>query len=391
MISPFSLRMPESRTRMVNGLRVKQARELRKLTQTELARRVGVAQSTIAKMEVNVRDWPDELVEAIAIQTGFPVSFFHQGLGPEFSLGTLLFRCRASLSAADKTRLRQLGLLIFELEEKLAARTKPIELHLPSFNGENPQDAARVTRATLGLPPDTPIPHLINKLERNGIYVFALPNAADKFDAFSLWSDNDPRRPIMMVSSSKSGDRLRLNCAHEIGHLVLHKSPRGSLADLEKEAHAFAAEFMMPQEAMRHEIKAPVTLTTLADLKPRWGVSIQALIRRSYELEIISEGQYHYLAEQISKFGWRKREPSNLDIPIEKPRLFRKLAELSYGTPPNAEKLAGLVCSPVSLIEEILAVHAAKSDLPKSARDKLSSAIETFTQPDNVLSFKKTR
>jgi len=96
---------------MINGLRVKQARELSKLTQTQLAHKIGIAQSTIAKMEVDVRDWPDEdeLVEAIAIQTGFPVSFFRQGVGPEFSLGSLLFRCRASLSAADKTRIRQLG------------------------------------------------------------------------------------------------------------------------------------------------------------------------------------------------------------------------------------------------------------------------------------------
>lgn len=65
----------------VNGLRVKQARELKKLTQTQLAKNVGIAQSTIAKMEVNVREWPNEIVEAIAFQTGFPVSFFNKVSG----------------------------------------------------------------------------------------------------------------------------------------------------------------------------------------------------------------------------------------------------------------------------------------------------------------------
>src|SRR5262249_25364187 len=143
---------------------------------------------------------------------------------------------------------------------------------------------------------------------------------------FSLWSDNDPRRPVMMINSLKSGDRLRLSVAHEIGHLVLHKSPRGSLKEIEKQAYAFAREFLLPSEAMKREIKRPVTLTSLAALKPRWGVSIQALIRCAYELGISSEGQYRYLSEQISKLGWRKREPENLDIPVEKPRLFRKLA-----------------------------------------------------------------
>jgi len=375
---------------MINGLRVKQARELCKLTQTQLARKVGVAQSTIAKMEVSVRDWPDEVVEAIAIQTGFPVSFFHQGMGPEFSLGSLLFRCRASLSSADKTVIRQLGLLIFELEEKLAARTKPIDLHLPSFQDADPLEAARVTRATLGIPPDTPIPHLINRIERNGVFVFALPHSADKFDAFSLWSDSDPRRPVIMVNGFKSGDRIRLSVAHEIGHLVLHKSPRGNLADLEKQAYAFAREFLLPREAMKREMKRPVTLTTLAPLKPRWGVSIQALIRCAYELEIATEGQYKYLSEQISKLGWRRREPANLDIPLEKPRLLRKLAELNTGIPPNAKQIAAYVCSKVGLIEDILAVHASRSDLPPSEKERISKALEDNSErPDNLLRFKR--
>lgn len=376
---------------MINGLRVKQAREICKLTQTELAHKVGVAQSTIAKMEVDVKGWPDEVVEAIALQTGFPVSFFHQGMGPEFSLGSLLFRCRASLSAADKTRIRQLGQLIFELEEKMAARTKPIELHLPSFQNENPVDAARVTRATLGVPPDTPIPHVINRIERNGVFVFALPHSAEKFDAFSLWSDNDPRRPVMMVNSLKSGDRLRLSVAHEIGHLVLHKSPRGSLKEIEQQAYAFAREFLMPKEAMKREMKRPVTLTSLAALKPRWGVSIQALIRCAFELEISTENQYRYLSEQISTMGWRRREPENLDIPVEKPRLFRKLAEMTTGVPPNAKRLASMVCSGVGLIEDLLAVHASKKDLPSSEKNQLTDALtdSSTDEPGNVLKFKR--
>ncbi len=377
---------------MINGLRIKQAREICKLTQSQLAQEVGVAQSTIAKMEVDVRDWPDDLVQAIAMRTGFPVSFFHQGVGPEFSLGSLLFRCRASLSSTDKTRIRQLGQLIFELEEKMAVQTKPIQLHLPSFQGEDPIEAARVTRATLGIPPDTPVPHVINRIERNGVFVFALPDSAQQFDAFSLWSDNDPRRPVMMVNSVKSGDRLRLSVAHEIGHLVLHKSPRGSLKEIEKQAYAFAREFLMPSEAMKREIKRPVTLTGLAALKPRWGVSIQALIRCAYELGISSEGQYRYLSEQITKLGWRLREPENLDIPVEKPRLFRKLAEMTTGIPPSPRRLASMVCAGISLIEDVLAVHASRNDLPPSEKNRLSDALtdHSTSQPENVLKFKRS-
>lgn len=377
---------------MINGLRVKQAREIKKLTQTELANKLNVHQSVIGKMETDVREWPDPLIELLALQLGFPVSFFHQGIGPECPSGSLLFRCRADMPANEKTRVRQLSLLEYELCERLAVGTKPIQLHFPSFTGTDPREAANVTRTTLGLPPDTPIAHLINKLERNGIFVFAIPDAHDSFDAFSLWSDDYPRRPVLIINPEKPTDRMRFNCAHELGHLVLHRSPRGDLAEMEKEAHAFASEFLMPEEPMLREIKRPVTLLDLAQLKPRWGVSVQALIRRAFDLKLLTDRQYRYFFEQISKLGWRLQEPPELDIKPEKPRLFRKLAEVALGVPPNAEKLAGLISISVGMAKQILAIHAGQSELPNSARGELSKAIEeSHSKSDNVLSFKNAR
>lgn len=374
---------------MINGLRVKQAREIRKLTQTQLARKLGMHQSVIGKMETDVREWPEPLIQSMAILLSFPVSFFQQGIGPEFPLGTLLFRCRADMPANEKAKVRQMALLAYELCEKLALGTKAIPLHFPSFSGEDPKEAAKVTRATLGLPPDTPIPHLINKLERNGIYVFAMPAAHEMFDAFSLWSDDEPRRPVVVVNTDKPTDRMRFNCAHELGHLVLHRSPRGNLVDIEKEAHAFASEFLLPEEAMMREIKPPVTLLDLAPLKKRWGVSVQALVKRSFDLKLINERQYRYLYEQINKRGWRMREPEELDIKPEKPRLLRKLSELAYGIPPNAERVAALVSMPHSMAEQILAAHAGKSELPAVAKGELTKAIEESQgTPDNLLTFK---
>src|SRR5215470_6918722 len=99
---------------MINGLRVKQAREIRKLTQTELARRIGEHQSVIGKMETDVREWSDEIIQSIALVLSFPVSFFKQGIGPEFPSGSLLFRCRADLPANEKTRIRQLAIIQYE-------------------------------------------------------------------------------------------------------------------------------------------------------------------------------------------------------------------------------------------------------------------------------------
>jgi len=218
---------------------------------------------------------------------------------------------------------------MFEHVKTMAGHLNIPPLRLPRL-AENPIVAARATRVAFGLSPDSPIKDLTHTIEKHGVFVLALPIVLKRLDAFSTWAEADTERPIIAVSSGKSGDRLRFSIAHELGHLVMHQSIRGRMTAVEKEADRFAAEFLLPEMAMRREIVPPVTLTAVAKLKPRWGVSMQAVIRKSHELGIITGRQYRYLFEQLSSRGWRTREPSNLDIPVEKPQVFLKMIEQLY-------------------------------------------------------------
>ena len=91
---------------------------------------------------------------------------------------------------------------------------------------------------------------------------------------------------MIVVAETAAGDRRRFSVAHELGHLVLHQFPQGAPRVLEQQADAFAEAFLLPEAAMREALVPPITLTTLADLKTRWGVSLQALIRRALTLEL---------------------------------------------------------------------------------------------------------
>lgn len=343
---------------MINGERVRQAREIRGLTQSELADRVGVNQSNITRLERNAFEPIEGLMDAISLSTHFPPAFFRQQSGPEFPLGSLLYRKRSTLKSRDKAHLHQLARLGFELAETMAVQFSSIQMALPKLS-EKPATAACVTRTALGLSPDTPITHLVNRLERNGVFILALPCRVDEHDAFSLWAESDRRKPVIIVSSRKPGDRQRFSVSHELGHLVLHHSFCGGIAKIEREAHEFASEFLLPEESMRREICLPVTLTGLAELKKRWGVSIQALVMRAQKLGIITDRQRKYLFLQITARGWRKQEPVN--IPAEKPRLLRKMAEELYGIPIDYKKLALAVGAPVKLVREIMEVHEGKA------------------------------
>ena len=367
--------------RTVNGDRVKQAREIKGLTQEELGIKIGKSQSTIAHLERNSKQLllqPSEgVIEAIAFETGFPVGFFYQESGPEFPLGSLLYRSRHSiLKREDKHRFHQLGRLIYEIASKMAEQVTPIEMRIPKVIGEDLATAARVTRAKLGLSPDAPVRNLLNQIEKNGVLVFAIPYEIDEQDGYSGWSDSEPRRPVIIITGGKPGDRQRHTLAHELGHIVMHHSFPKGLASVEREAEQFAGELLLPEEAIRRDIVPPVTLTSLAELKLRWGVSIASLVMRAKELEIITERQARYLFVQLAK--WKDKEPENLSIVPEKPRALKRMAEVLHGYPVDSKKVASYNLASVSLISEILEAHADKTEVPKTTARKTSSDSNVF-------------
>lgn len=338
---------------MIRSERFKQARELRGLTQEELADKLGVDQSTIARIEAGQSDASDSIVRAAAFQTGFPIAHFQQEDPPEFTSGSLLFRSRTTLTARERRIAFRYGQLAFELAEKLGRRLKLPPLKLPRMD-EPPKQAARMMRMALGIPGDARVDKLVNILERHGVLVLASPVRGVAHDAYSLWAGNDRERAVIIIASGSPGDRLRFSVAHELRHLSC--TARGTRGEIERDADVFGAEFLLPEEAMRNVLVPPITLTGLARLKPYWGVAIQTLIRRAVDLEIINPRQYAYLMQQVGMRGWRTKEP--VEIPAERPRGLRKMAELLYGKPIDMARLATDVKLSTALVRQILDLHA---------------------------------
>ncbi len=94
---------------MINGDRIKQARELRGLTQAELAERIEINRGALTHYETGRYEPPDDVLDAIAQATEFPLAFFQQEMMIEFPLGSLLFRARASMTSKDKLKAHRYG------------------------------------------------------------------------------------------------------------------------------------------------------------------------------------------------------------------------------------------------------------------------------------------
>jgi Zn-dependent peptidase ImmA (M78 family) len=121
---------------------------------------------------------------------------------------------------------------------------------------------------------------------------------------------------------------------------------------------------------MRQELTTPLNLKSIAQLKIRWKVSMQAIIRRARDLEIISDRAYRYLFEQMAWRGWRVKEPASVAVPIERPRGLREMAELIYGKPINLERLSSATLVGTNRLKQIMDAHAGYTEHIEGARQK---------------------
>ena len=295
------------------------ARQSRGLTQSGLARLCGLSQAFISKAEAALGELDGERLERVAGALGYPVSLLSlQSEEHSFVSACSFHRKRSSLPVA-KVRQVHACLDIARVQAEELLRDLPVTgirlPHIPPGDDgvTGPREIARQVRSVFGLPPG-PIANLIAAVEDAGVAVLSQDLAHAQGDAVSQWLTG--HRPVMLLYRAAPGDRLRFSTAHELAHLVMHTMP---VDGQEEDADLFASELLMPAADIRDQLSR-LDMPTLAKLKARWGVSMAALIRRARDLGEISDYKYRELNIELSKAGWRTREP--VEVPAERPRLL---------------------------------------------------------------------
>jgi Zn-dependent peptidase ImmA (M78 family) len=173
-----------------------------------------------------------------------------------------------------------------------------------------------------------PIPNVVGLLESHGVVVTRLPLASTDVDAFSLpFSD----RPIVVLGAEKNDRaRSRFDAAHELGHLVMHGEQLWGLPEVERQAHRFAAAFLMPRRDIADQLPDRTDWPRFFSLKRQWQVSLAALLMRARALGRMAEGDYLTAVKAASARGWRRVEPVPLGRP-EQPQLLQALLQAPSG------------------------------------------------------------
>ena len=326
------------------GERLRTLRLLLGMSQAELAASTGFTQALISQVEKGTRAASEDLLARVMAVTSTPAAFFD--IDPsELPADTLHFRRKASASAKEVKRVEATVREAYRVAARLMHATKVRRASLPCAEGDLDGDQierwAEKTRDALGIGRDGPVLHVTRACERAGIAVVPLvlvDGAGQGEDivvghsGVSSWKGPDEPYLISYFTAA-SGDRQRFTIAHELGHLVLHTLRRGLDRDqAESEAHRFAGAFLFPEERAREAFEETFTLRDLAQLKKRWGVSIQALLMRSWDLDMIDKERKDSLWRQIGVRGWRQNEP--VVVHPEQPALMRAMLSRQFGEPP---------------------------------------------------------
>lgn len=198
------------------GRRVADARTRAGLTQTDLARAVGLDRSALAKIENGMRRVTALELARIVEQTGEAFEWFMTD--PPSAINSYRTGTGASTTSSIDRALEQVARNI-ELVQSLG------DLDVVAFDPlDHPADVAQAVRLAaqardlLGLDPVGPVTDIVSPLATFGLFAFSQDLGPDAPDAATTLLEHGG---ASMINSERAVGRRRLALVHEFGHYLL--------------------------------------------------------------------------------------------------------------------------------------------------------------------------
>lgn len=325
-----------------NGQRLKSARLYRGYTLADLAKELGISKQAISQYENNETQPEAANWFKIINVLNFPRDFFYESNMPQVETFATHFRSLSRTKKIDRDAQKKKGEYLAVLYEYLSefVNFPPFSINdIIKQNIEEPENLAIYLRNILDLG-QKPIPDMVFLLEKLGIIVSALDLNTLDIDAYTqkLKVKNEYKYLVVLSNDKKSYVRRNFNCAHELGHILMHSwieemelesVTKLQFNELENQADNFAGAFLLPEEAFTKDVlRKPSNLEYYKDLKLKWKVSIGAMLIRAKKLGILSPYQYQYLIRQYSAKHWRTKEPYDDDLILSEPMVLKSAARL---------------------------------------------------------------
>ncbi|MDA2756503.1 ImmA/IrrE family metallo-endopeptidase [Bacillus cereus group sp. Bc005] len=322
-------------TSKFNGERLKLARRFNAMSLLDLAEKLSISKQMISKYEKNISPPSGEIMLQLEGVLGFPRKFYFEDDTVTDKVGNAYFRALAKTLKKDleaqKLRLDFLS-IIYQLINEYIELPKE---NLPTLDIDymDIEEMAVQAREFWGLG-DKPIKNMVELLEVNGIIVSTSRINVAEIDAYTQTRKIDGSDVYFVVLGNDKGSRYRrqFDAAHELAHILIHEPyldlstlSKDEEREMEQQANDFASAFLLPKEPFIRDVSMfPTDLDHYVFMKKKWHVSVGVMVRRAYNLGVITFNQYSYLQRQMSKNGWRKKEPLDGKSKPTSPVLIKK-------------------------------------------------------------------
>ena len=286
--------------------RLKSARTLAVLSQDQLVEKIGniVSKNAISKYEKGEMMADSAILLALSKALNVKPDYFFRPFTVEIE--KVEFRKKQKLSVKKVNAIKQCVTDFVEryIEvEQFLNISSDFNNPIKKFSISSIQDideAALKVRShwRLGL---NALPNVIDLLEDKGIKIIEI-DAPDEFDGFSGWADG--KIPIIVINKNYNVERKRLTALHELGHLTLNINKSVPAREKEKYCFRFAGAMLIPEPTFISEIgniRSHFSIPELIAVKETYGISIQAIMARAKDLNIINESQFILFRKWISR------------------------------------------------------------------------------------------
>ncbi len=354
--------------------RLTQARRLAGLTKSAIARELGVSAVAVGQWEAGAHTPRPDHVQRLAELLSVPPAFLAVGRPYARLEGSAAhFRSLRHTPAHQRAKAIAFTEQVWELVHALEKRVQLPPTNLPGLYpgetvsdlaGASPAEAAQALRRHWHLGTG-PIAHLVRAMEVHGLIVTLVPFAGPATATVDAFSTSHLPRPIVVLTPDRADDvyRHRFTAAHEIGHLLLHGDAVPGDALQEKEADAFAAEFLTPGAVIGPELPARMDLKALERLGRKWGVSVSSLVYRCREIGTVSDPAYrraYQRLNQLRRLGLF--QPESVDgYPGEQPVLIPRAFALAEENGLTLQALARELTCPLPRLRLLLGDDQANS------------------------------
>lgn len=324
------------------GERLRLARVARGLTLDQLGAEVCATRQYLNQLEQEAKGPTSEMADDLAAALGVSRAFFarstRDGVRPEQCHFRKQRTTPVSIVAQVLARGTILDSFVSRLDEELELPRVSFP-YIAACSSTEVEEAADEVRRQWGLG-SGPVASMMRAIENAGAVVAFFSGVSERVDALSI----DRRRPLVVRNEAKpTACRLRFDLAHETGHLVMHKGVQTGDRYTEEQANRFASAFLLPRAAFIHEFPRGRHLnwTGIFSMKLRWKVSAAAIVRRAYDLGLITPERYRTAQIHLTKTGQRKVERLDDEIPREEPELMAAaIRALDVSCPGSVRRLA---------------------------------------------------